>query len=1087
MKGPIIKLPPFPETNPELLEQWDYEKNVGIDPYSLSAGSSQKFSWKCAKNPLHKWDAVLCNRTRKGRDCPYCAGQLTIPEESFAALRPTLMSEWHPTKNEGIDPWILGIGSQTKVWWRCSERHEWSTMVKSRTKEDNGCPECTGRVASEKNSLATVYPDVAAEWHPTRNDKTPRDVTSKNHYRAWWRCRTCFYEWQAPVNMRTVNKSGCPLCGHDEGALKSKKTRTEKEDRELPNYDYETDDKVIANAEALRHMLSTQIKTKTDLKPIESLLSPRLLTRIDYQPYYQRNYVWDKDKATYFIESVLIGTEVPPLIFYETPEGFEVIDGRQRFQTLLRFQGNQLLLSPKGLTLRKDLAHKRFDELSQIDKNFFFDAKLRLIRFSVVNPDRVNEHTQDMLKKEIFRRYNSGITPLRQVDIEKAVYITDDPTQHLKRQFQRNKFLYGSFVNLFLGITAETQSHDTNLMEKALQEARFLLVCAQMPLLWTRKKDTLQQFYEWFSESVTDVQALFKAFSKRVDYTKQLSASFVDHGIEPTKLWNEVVYWALAVMEREKRPMTDLLTEETKEELLDLYKSNEKAYAPAETQFFYSQFLTRYSTMASFLENTFGLSLGAYLRMRMTTVGNINEKDSNEDLVSFTRIEKQDPTSLSIEDLCRDILKNRYLLRPAYQRNEVINRTKSSGIIESILLGIELPPLYAFRRTDGICEIIDGQQRILSIIGYLGSPFLNEKGEQLFSEKNKFTLSNLRILDLTGKTFEELDQALQNRILDYNLSVIVIDEKFNAGFNQVDLFVRLNSRPYPIKENTFEMWNSYVDKDLVDSLKQITSKFSPWFYITRDNLRMRNEELIAILMYLAHTQLVQATAQKPVEGVVDVFRRGGYINVRVKQKAAVTRLMDAATVSSEAKGEVVEAVKKTDAFIRKIRTVLIDEDITDEDSFLDTRLTKLFNVGKKRAYARRYHDFYALWYLLFDLIPEIAIRRRAELRDDLNALLASMKSGSKEDEIDTSPFLASVSAFKAKYAVAERKLRLSRTQKNELIKRQENKCPLCNTPIYIADEIEVDHVIPIAAQGPDENHNLQVVHTLCNRKKRTGM
>jgi hypothetical protein len=42
---------------------------------------------------------------------------------------------------------------------------------------------------------------------------------------------------------------------------------------------------------------------------------------------------------------------------------------------------------------------------------------------------------------------------------------------------------------------------------------------------------------------------------------------------------------------------------------------------------------------------------------------------------------------------------------------------------------------------------------------------------------------------------------------------------------------------------------------------------------------------------------------------------------------------------------------------------------------------------------------------------------------------------------------------------------------------------LLTSPIFIIDDVEVDHIVPIAVQGQDENTNLQVVHTRCNRKK----
>ncbi len=54
----------------------------------------------------------------------------------------------------------------------------------------------------------------------------------------------------------------------------------------------------------------------------------------DYKPSYQRNYVWDDEKASYFIESIFLGTEIPPLVYFKTvtEEAIknEIIDGRQR-------------------------------------------------------------------------------------------------------------------------------------------------------------------------------------------------------------------------------------------------------------------------------------------------------------------------------------------------------------------------------------------------------------------------------------------------------------------------------------------------------------------------------------------------------------------------------------------------------------------------------------------------------------------------------------------------------------------------------------------------------------------------------------
>lgn len=614
---------------------------------------------------------------------------------------------------------------------------------------------------------------------------------------------------------------------------------------------------------------------------------------------------------------------------------------------------------------------------------------------------------------------------------------------------------------------------------------RFLLVCAHMPILDTRKKDLLQKFYELYSEASQDVQLIYREFSRRIQVVEELRKRTLEAGIRVSRYWNEVIYWAASVLEREGMKSDDLLKQEISSKLIELYKESGQAYTPIETQFFYGQFLTRYATVASFLETEFTLSLDGYLRRRRRDqpipAGNAPEETET---TGFTRIEKQDPTSLNIVDLCRDIKRSRFLLRPAYQRGEVINRAKSSGIIESILLGIKLPPLYVYRRTDGVSEVIDGQQRILSILGYLGLPFLNESGQQVFSEKNKFQLNKLRILDhLNGKVFDELPVQMQDRIWDFGLSVIAIDERFNLGFSPVDLFIRLNSRPYPIKENTFEMWNSYIDKEIIDQIKQSAARYSGWFYVTRNNARMRNEELITLLTYLYYTQVVQTPTQASMESVIDVFRRTTGINVRVKQKVSVTRMLDTATAVQVAKTNVLEAIKRTESFIRRIRTILTDRDTDNLDEYLDTELTRFFNLAGKKYYVRKLKDFYALWYMTYELPMEVVVRRRSEIRADLDALLRLTRLENSDDESDASQYISRVELFRRKYAIDDRKMRLTDEQRREMIKQQNNKCPICDGELFSTDDIEVDHVVPIAAQGADSMENAQIVHTICNRKK----
>lgn len=68
------------------------------------------------------------------------------------------------------------------------------------------------RVLVGANNLATKYPKVAAEWHPTKNKGLfSSQVAAATHRKAWWLCPEG-HKWEAAVNSRTSGGAGCPSC-----------------------------------------------------------------------------------------------------------------------------------------------------------------------------------------------------------------------------------------------------------------------------------------------------------------------------------------------------------------------------------------------------------------------------------------------------------------------------------------------------------------------------------------------------------------------------------------------------------------------------------------------------------------------------------------------------------------------------------------------------------------------------------------------------------------------------------------------------------------------------------------------------------
>jgi very-short-patch-repair endonuclease len=127
---------------------------------------------------------------------------------------PYLVKEWHPTKNGGLTPNDITHGSHIKVWWLCSKGHSYSQQINNKTILKYGCPECSGRRASETNNLSTQYPEIVKEWHPTLNkDFKATEVTYGSEKKVWWLCPKG-HSYKATINNRTLRQSGCPQCSN---------------------------------------------------------------------------------------------------------------------------------------------------------------------------------------------------------------------------------------------------------------------------------------------------------------------------------------------------------------------------------------------------------------------------------------------------------------------------------------------------------------------------------------------------------------------------------------------------------------------------------------------------------------------------------------------------------------------------------------------------------------------------------------------------------------------------------------------------------------------------------------------------------
>ena len=194
--------------SPKVAKQWHPTKNGSLKPEHVSFGSGKKVWWKCPKGDDHEWEGRLSDRTIKDAGCPFCAGQKVSKTNRLDLNFPKVAKQWHPTKNGSLKPHQVIFGSTLEIWWKCpkGDDHEWEMSIKNRTRrgDNSKCKFC--------KLLSVKSPEIAKQWHPTKNGNLqPDQISYGSPKKVWWKCPVNDnHEWETRVADRRSN--GCPHC-----------------------------------------------------------------------------------------------------------------------------------------------------------------------------------------------------------------------------------------------------------------------------------------------------------------------------------------------------------------------------------------------------------------------------------------------------------------------------------------------------------------------------------------------------------------------------------------------------------------------------------------------------------------------------------------------------------------------------------------------------------------------------------------------------------------------------------------------------------------------------------------------------------
>jgi very-short-patch-repair endonuclease len=196
----------------QLLKEIHPTKNDAINLRELSEYSHKKVWWICEND--HEWESSIGNRIKKEgySSCPWCIGRPVAQKHKALLVSHPLYSEIDFSSiTEEMLPITEGSGNIT---WICQKKHTWITSVYSRTQRNYGCPYCAGRLVIENETdLQTLNPELAKQWHPTKNLHLDiKNVKLNTNKKAWWVCEK-EHEWEAYIYSRSQG-SGCPKCSN---------------------------------------------------------------------------------------------------------------------------------------------------------------------------------------------------------------------------------------------------------------------------------------------------------------------------------------------------------------------------------------------------------------------------------------------------------------------------------------------------------------------------------------------------------------------------------------------------------------------------------------------------------------------------------------------------------------------------------------------------------------------------------------------------------------------------------------------------------------------------------------------------------
>ncbi len=176
-----------------------------------------------------------------------------------------------------------------------------------------------------------------------------------------------------------------------------------------------------------------------------------------------------------------------------------------------------------------------------------------------------------------------------------------------------------------------------------------------------------------------------------------------------------------------------------------------------------------------------------------------------------------DSYDITIKQLYDMILEGMIDIAPEYQRHFVWDVGRQSALIESILLGIPIPSLFMATNKDSSWEVIDGVQRLTTLLNFIGD---EEELKKTGINFKQLKLSKLEKLDsMNGVAYKDLPKSMQFMLQTRPLRITVLNDRSDFHV-RYDLFERLNTGGVTLHEQ--EIRNCIFIGEFNDFIKELS-------------------------------------------------------------------------------------------------------------------------------------------------------------------------------------------------------------------------------------------------------------------------